>query len=155
MKATHTLRAVPKAWSYTFSVKDGTDSVAEVVDVSWWGEKGELKVQGETYSACYEKPAYILESAAGVLARAEHLKWLSRELAIEYAGQRYILRGKALHREFLLLEGDTQIGSIAAEGFLTRKVAVELPKELPLFLQVFIIWLAMTVWKQDEASGLA
>jgi hypothetical protein len=30
------LKVIPKAWSYAFSVTDGTESVAAAVDLSWW-----------------------------------------------------------------------------------------------------------------------
>jgi hypothetical protein len=30
------LKVIPKAWSYAFSVTDGTDSVAQPVDLPWW-----------------------------------------------------------------------------------------------------------------------
>jgi len=148
------LTVISNAWSYTFSVTDGTDSVAQAVDVSWWGDKGELRIQDDTYTARRDKSSYLLESATGVLARAEQpRKWLG-ELVIEHSDRRYTLRAKsALRRQFLLLEGSRQIGSISPEGMFTRKVAVELPKAIPLFLQVFIIWLAMTLWKHDDCSA--
>ncbi len=34
------LTASSNAWSYSFSVTDGTESVAQAVDLSWWEEKG-------------------------------------------------------------------------------------------------------------------
>lgn len=148
------LKVIPKACSYTFSVTDGTESVAQAVDLSWWGDNGELRVQGATYMARRDKSSYVLESSASVLARAERPRKWFRELVIEHSGHRYALRAKsAFRRQFLLLEGSTQIGSLSPEGLFTRKAAVELPKAFPLFLQVFIIWLAMTLWKHEDYSG--
>ncbi len=148
------LRVIPKTWSYTFSVTDGTESVAEAVDLSWWRDKGELRVQGVSYTARRDKSAYVLESDAGVLARAERPRKLFRELVIEHSGHHYTLRAKSsLRRQFLLFEGATQIGSLSPEGLFTRKAAVELPQTFPLVLQVFIIWLVMTLWKHDDAAA--
>ncbi len=148
------LTVISNAWSYTFSVTDGTTSVAQAVDLSWWGDKGELRIQDDIYTARRDKSSYVLESAAGVLARAEQpRKWFG-ELVIEHAGRRYTLRAKsALRRQFLLLEGSRQIGSLSPEGLFTRKATVELPRAIPLFLQVFIIWLAMTLWKHEDCSA--
>ena len=145
------LTAISNAWSYSFSVTDGTESVAQAVDLSWWGDKGELRIQDDIYTARREKSLYVLESAAGLLARAEQpRKWFG-ELVIEHSGHRYTLRAKsALRRQFLLLEGSRRIGSLSPEGLFTRNAAVELPKSIPLFLQVFIIWLAMTLWKHED-----
>lgn len=145
------LKVIPKGWSYSFSVTDGAESLAQAVDLSWWRDKGELRIQGYVYKASRNRSSYVLESAAGVLARAERPRRWFRELDIEHSGHRYTLRGKSpLVRQLLLLEGSTQIGSISPEGLFTRKAEVELPQALPLFLRLFIIWLAMTVWKQDD-----
>jgi len=148
------LKVIPKAWSYAFSVTDGTDSVAQAVDLSWWRDKGELRIQDDIYTARRDKSSYVLESAAGVLARTERPRRWRPELVIDHSGRRYTLRAKsAFRREFLLLDGSVKIGSISPEGLFTRRAAVELPKFFPLFLQVFIIWLVMTLWKHDESSG--
>ena len=40
------LKVVPKAWSYAFKVMDGTESVAEAVNLSFWRDKSELRIQG-------------------------------------------------------------------------------------------------------------
>ena len=104
------MKVIPKAWSYAFSVTDGAESVAQAVDLSWWRDMGELRVQGAVYRAQRDKSSYVLESEDGVIARAP-------------------------------------------EGLFTRRAAVNLPQALPLFLQVFIIWLAMTLWKHDDSAG--
>jgi hypothetical protein len=149
------LKVIPKAWwSYAFSVTDGTKSVAQAVDLSWWDDKGALRVQGANYTARRDKSSYVLESAAGVLALAERPRKCFRELVIEHSGHRYTLRAKsAFRRQFLLHEGSRQIGSLSPDGIFTRKAVVELPQALPLILQVFIVWLAMTLWKHEDSEG--
>jgi hypothetical protein len=150
------LNVIPKTWSYTFSVMNGTEPVAHAMDLSWWRDKGELRIQDDIYTAHRDESSYVLESAAGVLARAERPRKWFRELVIEHSGRRYTLCAKsAFRRQLLLLEGCTQIGSISPEGLFTRKAAVKLPQALPLFLQVFIIWLAMTLWEDYAATAVA
>ena len=147
------LKVIPKTWSYSFSVTDDAKAVAQSVDRSWWRDKGELRIQDDIYTARRDKSSYVLESAAGVLARAAQPRKWRRELFIEHSGRLYTLRAKsAFRRDLMLFEDSTQIGSVAPDGLFTRKAAVELPKEFPLFLQVFVIWLAMTLWKHAEAA---
>jgi hypothetical protein len=135
---------------------EGAEAVAQVVNVSWWGDKGELRIGGVIYTARRDKSAYLLESAEEVIARAEQPRLLRRELIVEHATRKYTLRAKsALLRQFLLLENGVQIGSISPEGLLTRRAEVEPPSELPMLLQVFIIWLVMTLWKHDDGVGVA
>lgn len=148
------MKVIPKAWSYAFSVTDGAESVAQAVDLSWWSDKGELRVQGAVYRTHREKSSYVLESVDGVVARAERPQRWFREFDIEHSGHRYTLRGNSGFRcKFLLLEGTTQVGSISPEGLFTRRAEVNLPQAIPLFLQVFIIWLAMTLWRHDDSAG--
>lgn len=147
------MKIVPKAWSYAFSVMDGSERVAQAVDLSFWRDKGELRIQGFIYKARRDRSSYVLESGTGVIARAERPRRWLRELGIEHSDRRYTLRAKSpFRRQLLLLEGSTQIGSISPDGLFTRKAEVELPQALPLFLKVFIIWLAMTIWKQEDYS---
>jgi hypothetical protein len=148
------MKVIPKAWSYAFSVLEGAEAVAQTVDLSFWRDKGELRIQGYIYKARRNRSTYVLESAAGVLVRAERPRRWLRELGIEHLDRRYTLRAKSpFRRQLLLLEGSTQIGSLSPEGLFTRRTDVELPQTLPLFLKVFIIWLAVTIWKQDDYSG--
>jgi hypothetical protein len=122
----------------------------------FFADKGELRVQGVIYTARREKSSYVLELAGHVLARAERLRKWPRELVIEHSGRRYTLRAKSVfRRDFQLFDDSTQIGFVSPEGLFTRKAAVELPRTLPLFLQVFVIWLAMTLWKHEDAAAVA
>jgi hypothetical protein len=148
------LRVVPKAWSYAFCIMDGTETVAQTVDLSWWRDRGELRVGEASYTARREKSSYVLESAAGVLARATRKRRWSHEFAIAHAGRQYTLRQRSAFRnQYLLLEGTSEVGSISPEGLFTRKASVDLPRALPLFLQVFVVWLVMTLWKHADSTA--
>ena len=111
-------------------------------------------VQGVTYTARREglmSGAFLLESTAGVVARATKPSALRRPLIVEHSGRRYTLRAaSALRREFALLDGSTRIGSLSPEGTFTRRAAVDLPSVLPLTVRVFIVWLTVMLWKHDQ-----
>jgi hypothetical protein len=147
------LTVIPKTWSYAFRVVDGTQPVAETLNVSWWRDKAQLWVNGAHYTARRDRSMFFLESETGVLARAERPRRWRRELFIEHAGRQFALRKEsAFRRGYLLFEHGAPIGSISLDGLFTRKAAAELPDELPLFLRIFIIWLVMTLWKYDDAG---
>jgi hypothetical protein len=151
------LKVIPKAFSWTFSVMDGSEPVAHAADRSWWSDKGELTVQGITYTARREgvmSGRFVLESTAGVLARATKPSALRRSLIVEHSGRQYTLRAtSALRREFVLLDGSTRIGSISPEGIFTRRAAVDLPPALPLTVRVFIVWLTLMLWKHEQMAA--
>ena len=148
------LRMIPKPFSWTFSVMDGAEPIAHAVDLSWWSDKGEITVQGVTYTARREgviSGAFVLESTAGVVARALKPSAMRRSLIVEHTGRKYRLRAvSALRRAFALLDGSTRIGSLSPEGIFTRRAAVDLPRTLPLTVRVFIIWLTVMLWKHDQ-----
>jgi hypothetical protein len=151
------LKAVPKSWfSWDFTVMDESRPVAEI-DVSRWREKGLLTVEGATYQVYREglmSGAFVLESAGSALARAEKPSAFHRSFIIEHAGKRYTLRARsAFGREFLLLDGAKEIGSLSPEGFFTRRARANLPELLPLPVRIFILWLAFILWKRESDSG--
>jgi hypothetical protein len=153
------LKAIPKRWfSWDFAVRKGSQPVADI-DVSWWREKGLLTVEGTTYEVYREgafSGAFILASAGSALARAEKPSAFRRSFIIEHAGRQYTLRAKsAWGREFLLLDGPREIGSLSPEGLFTRRATVDLPEHLPLAVRVFIIWLAVLLWKRESDSVAA
>ena len=151
------LMVVPKWFSWTFSVLDGEDSVAKSVDLSWWSDKGQLTVEGVTYTARRTgvmSGPFVLESATGVVARATKPSAFRRSFIVEHAGRQYTLRAtSSLRRQFILLDASTRIGSISPEGIFTRRAAVDLPSTLPLTVRVFIIWLTVTLWKHEANAA--
>ncbi len=91
--------------------------------------------------------AFVLESGAGVLARAEKPSALHRSVVIEHSGRRYTLRAKsALRHELLLFDDFKQIGSLSPEGILARGATVDLPREWVLPVRIFVMWLASMLW---------
>ena len=77
---------------------------------------------------------------------------------VEYPGKSYTLKKESLiGRSFVvLLENDILAGSIQPEGSLTRKVAAGLPDDMPMPVKVFILWLAILLWRREaNAQAMA
>jgi len=150
------LTAAPKRWySWNFEVLDGRRPVADV-GVSCWRERGTLQVDGERYDVYREgwaSGAFVLESHGEVLARATKPSAFERRLLVWHAGREYTLRARFLGRQFLLFEGSSEVGRITPEGLLTRRAQVDLPAELPLPVRVFLVWLAVLMWKRAAAAA--
>jgi hypothetical protein len=151
------LTAVPTRWfSWEFTVNEGSRSVA-TIDVSWWREQGTLTVGGVDHRVYREgmlSGSFILEAAGSVVARAMKPSAFRRAFVIEHGGRRYVLQAASvLRRRMVLLEGDRTIGSLAPQGAFTRRADVDLPLDLPLAVRVFVIWLAVILWKRESDSG--
>jgi hypothetical protein len=151
------LTAVPTRWfSWEFTVNDGPRSVA-TIDVSWWREQGTLTVGGVDHRVYREgmlSGDFILEVAGSVVARARKPSAFRRAFAIEHGRRRYVLQAaSAFRRRMVLLEGDRTVGSMSPQSAFTRRADVDLPSDLPLAVRVFIIWLAVLLWKRESDSG--
>ena len=134
------LRAIPTSWfSRNYYIIEGTRQVTEL-DMSWWREQGQLTVEGVLYKIYREKllsGAFILEKAGSIVARAEKQSAFLRRFFIEYENKQFTLQAKSVFgREFTILEHQNKIGSVAPEGFFTRRAAADLPEELPLPVRI-------------------
>jgi hypothetical protein len=149
------LKAIPKGWfTPDFTVlQDGTP-VADI-DLSLWREAADLQIQGMTckmYREGLVSGSFLLEAGGEVLARADKPSALFRSLEVEHRGARYILEAEsALMRKFVLKEGEREVGSIYPEHAFTSRAVVDLPVEMPLAVQVFMLWLVVLMWKRGEA----
>ena len=153
------LTAVPKSWfSWDFTVMDGTRAVGDI-DVSCWREKGVITVEGADYRVYREglmTGDFILASDDKVLVRAKKPSAFRRAFIVEYAGKQYTLRPtSAWGRAFALLDGDRVVGMLSPRGIFTRRAAIELPETMPLSVRIFIIWLAVIIWKRESDAQAA
>jgi hypothetical protein len=151
------LMAVPARWfSWDFAVLEGSQVIA-AIDVSWWREEGELAVQGRTFRVYREglmRGAFVLESAGSVLARAEKPSAFRRAFVVEHGGRRYTFAARSpFQRAFELRDGSGAVGAIAPLGIFTRRARVDLPEDLPLAVRVFIVWLAVILWRRDANAA--
>jgi len=151
------LKVIPKSWfSWDFVITEGASPIADI-DVSWWREKGVLTVRGSRYDVYREgmmSGAFILESSGSILARAEKPSAFRRSFELEYGKKLYILRAEsAFGRKFVLIEGDREVGWLSPNGVFTRQATSDLPEEIPLPVQVFMIWLVVILWKRESDSA--
>ena len=153
------LRIVPARWfSWDFNVSQGLHPVADI-DISWWRERGQVTVQGTPFRVSRQgmlSGDFLLESDRGVVARATKPSVLRRSFDVQHESKTYTLQAQsALRRSFVLLEGGREVGNISPDGFWTRRASATLPSDMPLPVQVFLIWLAVLLWKRESDSASA
>jgi hypothetical protein len=56
-------------------------------------------------------------------------------------------------RSFILTENDVEVGRIARSGFFTARCRAELPDDLPLPVQAFLIWLVLITWRRQAVTA--
>jgi hypothetical protein len=150
------LEVVPTGWfSWDFTISEGSRPVAEF-DISWWRERGELTVQGSTFRVSREgmlSGDFLLESDRGILARATKPSVLRRSFTVQSGTKTYTLQARsAFRRSFVLLDDDREVGAIAPHSAWTRRASANLPTDMPLPVQVFLVWLTLLLWKRESDS---
>jgi len=111
------------------------DGQAYIVQHSgFFGLLYELQRDGLTLVSAKQSP-FLLQFTVTLGERAWMLKMLS------FTHQ----------KRFGLFDGDTQVGSIMPSSRMhyTRDIAIDLPEELPLAGQVFLMWLLLWKWSDD------
>ncbi|MEO5822170.1 MAG: hypothetical protein ABIT71_16825 [Vicinamibacteraceae bacterium] len=145
------------SWDFTVS-RDGR-RLAEL-DISCWRERGVLSVDGASYAITREgfmSGDFRLTGPDNrVIASASKPSLLRRRFEIVHGGRTWTLQPRsAWGRAMTLLVDGRDAGAITPAGAWTRRASASLPDTLPLPVQVFIVWLAVLLWKRDQDAAAA
>lgn len=124
---------------------------------SFWRERGEATIDGEVFRFYRENLAsgkFIIDTGGRPIAKAVKQSALKRAFEVETNEKRFILKPKsALSRTFVLQHGDRTVGTIAPLRALSRKITANLPDDLSMPVQIFILWLVILMWKRAVAAA--
>jgi hypothetical protein len=151
------IEAVPRGiFSSGFQLQQDSRVIAEL-DASSWREKAHVEIDGETYRLYREGMmggAFILEWNGRTLARAIKPSVFSDRFELEIGKRSFTLRKESMwSRRFALFEGEQQVGRVAPAGTFTRRTFIELPADWPSSVQIFVFWLALLMWKREQAGS--
>lgn len=103
---------------------------------------------GVSFSLYRGDEAIVVEKTTSLLANAQQ---------IEHGGRTWLMKparyfGKTFN---VLSDGGTTIGTVAPAGFFfpLSDITVDLPDDVPLLVQVFMLWLAVRYWATDTGGG--
>ncbi len=153
------MRAVARGWfSYDFDVFDRTGAAAGRVTLTSWRENATLDVGGRRYEGTHTRgdSKFVLsrEDGSPVLVAEKPSAWKDR-FSFEYAGNRYELRKESAWRRAFVLtrDGIGTVGSLRPEGAFRKGVLAELPNELPPEVGLFVMWLAVLLWRREDSAA--
>jgi hypothetical protein len=152
------MEAVQKRWfSNDFRLlRDGT--VVAELDVAALRTRADLDVDGDRYRFYRDgalSGTYLMERAGHVLVRAEKPGMLRGRFTIHIRDRAYELRKQsAWGRTFVLHEDGAEVGTLRRRGFVIRRIQLDLPADWPLSVQAFIFWLALIVWRREDAAAV-
>ena len=142
--------------SYTISAKKKGRALT-TVSIRWFREAGSFSLDGQTFDLGREGwmgGDFFLSIGRRELASADKPSAWHRRFTVRADGTKYVLQARsAFSRKFDLLRGRRKVGSIEPTSIWTRGATADLPAELPLELRVFMIWLALLLWKRARDSS--
>lgn len=154
------LQIEPLRWfSWDFTVGRDGCQVAEL-DISWWRERGELVVDGVTYAVVREgllSSDFRMTAPNGrIVATASKPGIFRRRFDVVFGGHTVTLQARsAWGRTMDVLLDGRGAGAITPAGVWTRRASADLPDTVPRPVQVFVLWLAVLLWKRDEDTAAA
>ena len=151
------LSAMPRGlFTCGFTVRQDGNTVADI-DPSWFGERAEIRAGGQAYSAYRESllaGTFVLQSGERALARARKASAFVRAFDIDLAGRPLELKAASVwRREFGLFENGVQVGRISPVGWFGRRAVIDLPPDIPLPAQLFLLWLVLVLWRRADAAA--
>jgi hypothetical protein len=153
------LQLEPTRWfSWAFTVAEDGRALG-TLDISAWRERGVVTVAGQTFTVAREgfiSSDFRLESAGTIVATASKPRVLRREFAVTFSGRNLRLTPRAAWgRALVLLEGERDVGEIRPRSMWCRRATATLPETLPVPVRLFVLWLAMLIWKRDDDAASA
>lgn len=143
----------PKSFfrSRIYSIAREGITVGEISFGKRW-ESATITIGATNYTAAREgkiRGSFYLEASGNCLAKADQPSARSRAFTMQVGGRTLTLKALSVFgRTFILTEHDMQIGSIAALGWFAGKCKAELPDDVALEIQAFLIWLVIVMQRR-------
>jgi hypothetical protein len=123
------------------------------IDCGGVRQHASLTVGGASYSPISEgvlRTKFHLDSGGARIADVEPAGTYFRRFIVHAGTKTYTLKVASwFGRNFVLTENDVEVGRIARTGFFTARCNAELPDDLPLPVQAFLIWLVLITWRRQ------
>jgi hypothetical protein len=149
-----TLEFFPK---HTFSMRRYAltrDSV-EIGQIDCGGvrQPATLTFGGASYDPVSEgvlRTKFHLDGGGVRIADVELTGTFFRRFIVHAGAKTYTLKVASwFARNFVLAENDVEVGRIARTGFFTARCRADLPDDLPLTVQAFLIWVVLITWRRQ------
>jgi hypothetical protein len=127
------------------------------IDWAWFKEAANVVVEGRSYRFYRQgnfQSTFTLEHADKTLAKARSAGLCSRAFQINSNGDSWQLKADSCWGfAFGVYREDVQIGGICPAGWTSRTFSVDLPPEVPLPVQVFLLWLVLVLKRRADQSA--
>ena len=151
------LRADPLSWAgYGYSIRRDDVELTQL-RITLFRSRGSFQLDGEDFSL---KPRGFLgrdvEMIRGgsVIARSTRPSLLRRRFEVSSAGHHLVLESRSwTGRKYVLLLGSQEVGRVTREGWIGKKMELDFPNEVPVVLQILLVYLVACEAKREAAAA--
>ncbi len=140
--------AAKSLFMWDFDLYDQQGRVAEIL--FGWTSKGRIRTAGQEFDVRRDGwlGPFVLASGKTEVARAVKRSVFFRSFTVRWEGHCQTLRAESpFTQDFVLIEDGRQVGSITDTAWFSRKMSVDLPEDIPLVVQAFLVWLVVFIWR--------
>lgn len=161
------LRATPASWfSWDYQVERGTETIARLT-FAWSAEAGGFVLGGRKFEVQRNGfmgwvGAFQLSTGDQIVCNVRRPNLLVRRFELEFPTGRdgggvepriTLLATSVFRQKYLVRRSGVEVGRIRAVGFLTRKAEASFSEELPMPIQLLLIWLMLLNWRRAESQS--
>ena len=153
------VRVVPVSkLSWEFLISEG-DQLMGVANYAWVDGDGWIEIKRDSFKVnrCGNSSEKIkLIDQGNEIARATRRGDIfCDEYEVEYNDRKIVMKNtSSLKREFILLEGDRQVGCIEPENSSSNRTNAKFDRIFPTVFQAFLIGLALNSWACSSCYDL-
>lgn len=129
------------------------------LDRHWIRERASFSLEGSEYAiqrTSVARGTFVLERDGRPIAEAEKPSVFRRAFEVRAGPERWRLEATSLlGREFRVVRGGLELGTIRPVSVIRREARVELPESVPRPLQIFVACLVLVLWKRRADSAAA
>lgn len=142
--------------SHDYRVLDEGHEIARI-DRGLIRERATFLLEGSTFRIRrhgFLRPAFLLEKDGRTIARAHKPRTFARAYELTLADRRLALEPISwLGRGWTLRQGALEIGRIVPVAVFRRAADITLPADMPRAIQLFVISLVVSLWKQSSSTS--
>lgn len=153
------LRTESLGWASSgVRVLSGDDEVTQL-KVSFLKGNGSFEVDGDTFtidSHGIMRSDAVMKKGASVIAKVKHKGFPRGRFEISSAGHKLVMKSHGwMGKRYSVGLMDQEVGQVQRAGFLGTKITLDFPDEVPVFLQVLIIYIALAHARRQGAAAAA
>jgi hypothetical protein len=151
------LHTEPLSWaSFGARILDGERELTQLRITAFKG-RGSFELDGDSFEILpqgFLGSNAVLKKGSSVIARVNKPSFLKRRFEISSAGHHLRLESTGwLGKEYVLYLGSQEVGRVRREGFTGRKLRLEFPDEVPVFVQVLMAYVVLSQAKREAAAA--